>query len=64
MYAKYDYAWILQETFDHQHWWEREENAEADCSLEILHTAVENVIIISTYNNILGEKKSSISGLV
>lgn len=56
-----DYAWILQETFEHNRWWE---NAEAsDCSMKNLHAAVENVLIVSSYNNIVGEKKS-ISGLV
>lgn len=56
-----DYAWILQETSEHQPWWERAENSE--CSLKSLHTAVESVLIVSSYNNIVGEEKS-ISGLV
>lgn len=56
-----DYAWILQETFEHNRWWENTEAS--DCSLKNLHTAVENVLIVSSYNNIVGEKKS-ISGLV
>lgn len=56
-----DYAWILQETFENQRWWERAENSE--CSLKNLHTAVESVLIVSSYNNIVGEEKS-ISGLV
>jgi gamma-aminobutyric acid type B receptor len=56
-----DYAWILQETFEHQQWWKRAENSE--CSLKNLHTAVESVLIVSSYNNIVGEEKS-ISGMV
>lgn len=56
-----DYAWILQETFENQRWWDRAENSE--CSLKSLHTAVESVLIVSSYNNIVGEEKS-ISGLV
>lgn len=56
-----DYAWILQETSEHQPWWERAENSE--CSLKNLHTAVESVLIVSSNNNIVGEEKS-ISGLV
>lgn len=56
-----DYAWILQETFENNRWWESAESA--DCSLKNLHTAVENVLIVSSYNNIVGEE-TSISGLV
>lgn len=56
-----DYAWILQETFEHQRWWESAEFS--DCSLKNLHKAVESVLIVSSYNNIVGEEKS-ISGLV
>lgn len=56
-----DYAWILQETFEHNKWWESAERS--DCSLKNLHTAVENVLIVSSYNNIVGEEQS-ISGLV
>lgn len=56
-----DYAWILQETFEHHRWWESAENS--DCSLKNLHKAVESVLIVSSYNNIVGKEKS-ISGLV
>lgn len=56
-----DYAWILQETFEHNRWWENVEPLE--CSLKNLHTAVESVLIVSSYNNIVGEEQS-ISGLV
>lgn len=56
-----DYAWILQETFEHNRWWESADNAE--CSLKSLHTAVESVLIVSSFNNIVGEEQS-ISGLV
>ena len=59
-----DYAWILKhnsETFEHNRWWEKGENSE--CLLKNLHTAVESVLIVSSYNNIVGEEKS-ISGLV
>lgn len=55
-----DYAWILQETIEHQRWWE---SGSHDCSLKNLHAAVESVLIVSSYNNIVGEEKS-ISGLV
>lgn len=56
-----DYAWILQETFEQQRWWESA--GTSDCSLKNLHTAVEKVLIVSAYNNIVGEERS-ISGLV
>ncbi|CRK94045.1 CLUMA_CG007569, isoform A [Clunio marinus] len=55
-----DYAWILQETFEHKRWWREVENLE--CSQKSLHKAVESVLIVSSYNNIVGEEKS-ISGL-
>lgn len=57
-----DYAWILQETFEHNRWWESAAE-QVDCSLKNLHTAVESVLIVSSYNNIVGEEQS-ISGLV
>jgi hypothetical protein len=56
-----DYAWILQETFERTRWWESAEST--DCSLKHLHSAVEKVLIVSSYNNIVGEE-TSISGLV
>lgn len=56
-----DYAWILQESLEQHRWWENEENLE--CSLKNLHSAVENVLLVSSFNNIVGGEKS-ISGLV
>ena len=56
-----DYAWILQETIEHHLWWESADGSE--CSLKNLHIAVESVLIVSSFNNIVGEEKS-ISGLV
>lgn len=57
-----DYAWILQETFEKQMWWNNTETA-SDCSTKHLHDAIENVVIISSFNNIVGEERS-ISGMV
>lgn len=57
-----DYAWILQETFENNRWWESADGC--DCTLKNLHTAVESVLIVSSYNNIVGEEEKSISGLV
>lgn len=56
-----DYAWILQESLEQHRWWENEEKLE--CSLKNLHSAVENVLLVSSFNNIVGGEKS-ISGLV
>jgi hypothetical protein len=56
-----DYAWILQESFEQHQWWDNVNNLE--CSQKNLHTAVENVLIVSSFNNIVGQEKS-ISGLV
>jgi hypothetical protein len=56
-----DYAWILQESFEQRQWWDNVDNLE--CSQKHLHIAVENVLIVSSFNNIVGEEKS-ISGLV
>lgn len=56
-----DYAWILQESLEQHRWWENDENLE--CSLKHLHSAVENVLLVSSFNNIVGNEKS-ISGLV
>lgn len=55
-----DYVWILQES-ENKSWWDIEEKN--DCSLKHLHAAIENVIIVSSFNHIVGDEKS-ISGLV
>jgi hypothetical protein len=55
-----DYVWILQES-ENETWWE--DAGQFSCSSKQLHAAIENVIIISSYNHIVGEEKS-ISGLV
>lgn len=55
-----DYVWILQES-QNKSWWDVEE--QYDCSIKHLHAAVENVIIVSSLNHIVGDEKS-ISGLV
>jgi len=55
-----EYAWILQESIENKQWWEGISGS--DCSGN-LHKAVESVLIVSSFNNIVGEEKS-ISGLV
>jgi gamma-aminobutyric acid type B receptor len=56
-----DYAWILQETFERTRWWEGD--GDSDCSLKNIHSAVEKVLIVSSFNNIVGDEKN-IAGLV
>lgn len=56
-----DYVWILQESEEsNKSWWDVEKT---DCFAKHLHAAIENVIIVSSYNHIVGDEKS-ISGLV
>ena len=57
-----DYVWILQE-YENESWWSDSDYEQHDCTLNILHEAIENVFIVSSYNHIVGEEKS-ISGLV
>lgn len=54
-----DYAWILHETMGPP-WWQQ---SLAECSQWELEQAVENLIIVSSHNSIVGGE-SSISGLV
>lgn len=54
-----DYAWILHETMGPP-WWQQ---SLAECSQWELEQAVENLIIVSSHNSIVGGA-SSISGLV
>jgi gamma-aminobutyric acid type B receptor len=56
-----DYAWILQETLGTQ-WW-REEGEVTECSQKNLQSAIENVLIVTSHNSIVGEE-TSYSGLV
>lgn len=56
-----DYAWILQETLGSQSWWEPSKLTE--CSQQNLNTAIENVLIVTSHNNIVGGE-NSFSGLV
>lgn len=53
-----DYAWILHETFGPP-WWQQ--TISSECHQRELEQAVENLIIVSSHNSIVG---SSISGLV
>lgn len=57
-----DYVWILQ-NFHNESWWNMDEDQQSDCSLKQLHSAIENVIMVSSYNHIVGDEQS-ISGLV
>uniref|UniRef100_A0A182NEE9 G-protein coupled receptors family 3 profile domain-containing protein n=1 Tax=Anopheles dirus TaxID=7168 RepID=A0A182NEE9_9DIPT len=55
-----EYAWILQDTYISS-WWLAEEETAA-CSAKALLTAVENLIIVSSYNSIVG-MGTALSGL-
>jgi hypothetical protein len=57
-----DYVWILQKSH-YESWWNIKSSEYVDCARKQLHEAVENVIILSSYNHIEGEQKS-INGLV
>lgn len=54
-----DYAWILQETFGSPPWWWK---SSTECSQKHLQAAVENLIIVSSHNSIVGTNVS-FSGL-
>lgn len=54
-----DYAWILQEELGSS-WWLKEND---NCTVKQLQTVVEHVIIVSSYNHIVGNAQS-FSGLV
>lgn len=54
-----DYAWILQEELGSAWWLEENE----DCAVKQLQAVVEHVIIVSSYNRIVGNEQS-FSGLV
>jgi hypothetical protein len=56
-----DYVWILQES-ENESWWNGYDD-QHDCAYKHLHEAIENVFIVSSYNHIVGEEKST-SGLV
>lgn len=56
-----EYAWILQDTYISS-WWLAEMETPG-CSSKALLTAVENLIIVSSYNSIVG-MGTALSGLV
>lgn len=60
-----EYAWILQDTYISS-WWlanDSPETGNAPCTSRALLTAVENLIIVSSYNSIVG-MGTALSGLV
>ncbi|XP_035908768.1 gamma-aminobutyric acid type B receptor subunit 2 [Anopheles stephensi] len=56
-----EYAWILQDTYISS-WWLSEPPEPGACSSKALLTAVENLIIVSSYNSIVG-MGTALSGL-
>lgn len=54
-----DYAWIVQEDLSSM-WWLRNTD---ECTVKQLQAVVENMIIVSSHNRIVGEELSY-SGLV
>lgn len=57
-----DYAWILHESMGAP-WWHDLTITGAHCSTAELQLAVENLIIVSSHNSIVGNNRS-LSGLV
>lgn len=57
-----DYAWILHESMGAP-WWHDLSGSGSYCSQTELQAAVENLIIVSSHNSIVGNNKS-LSGLV
>uniref|UniRef100_A0A182P375 G-protein coupled receptors family 3 profile domain-containing protein n=1 Tax=Anopheles epiroticus TaxID=199890 RepID=A0A182P375_9DIPT len=56
-----EYAWILQDTYISS-WWLASETDASPCTSKALLTAVENLIIVSSYNSIVG-MGTALSGL-
>uniref|UniRef100_A0A182KGY4 G-protein coupled receptors family 3 profile domain-containing protein n=1 Tax=Anopheles christyi TaxID=43041 RepID=A0A182KGY4_9DIPT len=56
-----EYAWILQDTYISS-WWLAGESETSPCTSKALLTAVENLIIVSSYNSIVG-MGTALSGL-
>lgn len=57
-----DYAWILHESMGAP-WWHDLSGTGSYCSQSELQAAVENLIIVSSHNSIVGNNRS-LSGLV
>uniref|UniRef100_A0A182T2I5 Receptor ligand binding region domain-containing protein n=1 Tax=Anopheles maculatus TaxID=74869 RepID=A0A182T2I5_9DIPT len=57
-----EYAWILQDTYISSWWLSDPSESASFCSSKALLTAVENLIIVSSYNSIVG-MGTALSGL-